>query len=108
MNRIQPEHGYNLIDHNAVSVDELRNAYVYDSNHKQISGVKDLIVSSDRVDKFVIDVGGFLGIGAHTVAISPSQVDIHKDNLGNIRIYLPMTKEQLKDLPEYAGKTSTY
>ncbi|SDB61508.1 PRC-barrel domain-containing protein [Desulfonatronum thiosulfatophilum] len=108
MNRLQPEQGYSFVDHTAVSVDELRNSYVYDSNHKQISGVKDVIVTSDRVEKFILDVGGFLGIGAHTVAISPSEIEIHKNNLGDIRIYIPMTKEQLKDLPEYAGKTSTF
>ncbi|GAB6058139.1 PRC-barrel domain-containing protein [Desulfonatronum parangueonense] len=106
MNKLQPEQGYNLIDHSAVSVDELKSSYVYDSNHAKISGVKDVIVTSDKVDKFIIDVGGFLGIGAHTVAISPSEVEIHKDDHGNTRIYLPMTKEQLKDLPEDAGKSS--
>ena len=60
-----------------------------------------LITSTGEVESFLVDVGGFLGIGAHTVAISLSDVSLELDEDENIVLRSSFTQEQLEALPEY-------
>lgn len=48
----------------------------------------------------VIDVGGFLGLGEHSVAVPIGDLVIYQKD-DDIRIYLPWTREQLEALPEF-------
>ena len=65
-----------------------------------ISGaLDDLIVGKDRVLFGIIEVGGFLGLGSHLIAVPYSSLQISD---GGRRIVLPgATKEQVKGLPEF-------
>lgn len=49
----------------------------------------------------VVDVGGFLGIGAKPVALSLSQLNFMRDEDGNVHATTSLTKDQAKDLPEH-------
>jgi hypothetical protein len=49
----------------------------------------------------VVDVGGFLGIGAKPVALPVSQLDVMRDEGGKVHATTPMTKDQMKALPEH-------
>jgi hypothetical protein len=49
----------------------------------------------------IVDVGGFLGIGARPVALAVSQLDFMRDEDGEVHATTTMTKEQLKALPEH-------
>ncbi|MBS1302585.1 PRC-barrel domain-containing protein [Loktanella sp. SALINAS62] len=49
----------------------------------------------------VVDVGGFLGIGAKRVALPVSQLNFMRDENGNIHATTRMTKDELKELPEH-------
>ncbi|MTH79185.1 PRC-barrel domain-containing protein [Paracoccus aestuariivivens] len=52
------------------------------------------------ITQAVIDVGGFLGMGEHRVAIPVEElVAYRKDD--ELRIYLPKTREQLMALPKF-------
>src|SRR4051794_8544186 len=52
---------------------------VYDVQNQDIGSVKDLILGKDgKVDKVVIDVGSFLGMGGKYVAVPLS--DVKTDN----------------------------
>jgi len=56
------------------------------------------------VDAVLVDVGGFLGLGKHRVAIPLQQLQV-----GGDRIVSTMTEEQTRNLPEYkdqSGQTS--
>ncbi len=48
----------------------------------------------------VVDVGGFLGLGAKPVALAVSSLNFMRDENGKIHATTAMTKDQLKDLPE--------
>ena len=48
----------------------------------------------------IIDVGGFLGMGEHSVAVPIDDLVIYQKD-DDIRIYLPWTREQLEALPEF-------
>ena len=58
-------------------------------------------VSEGRISHVVLDVGGFLGMGVHTVAIPMEALQVFRDGSNDIRVYLPWTQEQLEALPEY-------
>jgi hypothetical protein len=49
----------------------------------------------------VVDVGGFLGIGAKPVALNVSQLNFMRDESGDVHATTHMTKDQLKELPEH-------
>ncbi|MDS9470201.1 photosystem reaction center protein H [Paracoccus sp. MBLB3053] len=62
----------------------------------------DAMSSADpgAITQAVIDVGGFLGMGEHRVAIPVEElVAYRKEN--ELRIYLPKTREQLMALPKF-------
>lgn len=72
---------------------------VYNDNGDQVGTVDDLIISSQdaKAPYVVISVGGFLGIGAHLVAVPYGSL-----RLDNYKIILAeATKEELKALPEF-------
>jgi sporulation protein YlmC with PRC-barrel domain len=70
---------------------------VYDVQNRNIGSVKDLILGKDgKVDKVVLDVGSFLGMGGKYVAVPLN--DIKTDNN---RLTLDRSKEQLQQMAEY-------
>ena len=73
-------------------------ASVYNDKAQKIGKVKDLIIKTDGTLSYaILDVGGFLGVGAHQVAIPVSQFTSVKP-----KIVLPgATKEALEKLPEF-------
>jgi sporulation protein YlmC with PRC-barrel domain len=97
--------GYMNVAHGDLSVDDLTSASVYSENDENIAGVSDVLVTEDgRVTNLIVDVGGFLGIGAKSVAIDFEEVKVYRGNdTDDLRVYLPMTRDQLEDMPEYEG-----
>ena len=80
---------------------KLIGAYVFDEHYQSVGKVGDIIVTPDGTVSFaIVDVGGFLGLGTHRVAIPVGQFSAVKP-----RIVLPgATREALEQLPtfEYA------
>jgi sporulation protein YlmC with PRC-barrel domain len=97
--------GYQVVDRGTLSADQLIGANVYDAMGEEIGNVNDLTLSNQaEVREVLVDVGGFLGIGSHTVALPVENVDIlwNADN-NNLRIHLPMTRDMIETLPEHQG-----
>ena len=101
----QPQEGFATVEWSTLSVDQLRSAEVYDINNERVSGISDILFGADGiVEAVLIDVGGFLGIGQRSVAISMDQLEIQgKEDLSNLRVYLAITEQQLEALPEHVG-----
>ncbi|MCG2901885.1 PRC-barrel domain-containing protein, partial [Escherichia coli] len=55
-----------------------------------------------QVEAFVVDVGGFLGLGKKPIAISIENLDLLSDKDGKIAVYTPFTKQQLQAHPAYS------
>ncbi|WP_209425056.1 PRC-barrel domain-containing protein [Pararhodobacter sp. SW119] len=51
--------------------------------------------------KVIVDVGGFLGIGAKPVALDANQLNFMRDESGTVHATTSMTKDQVKNLPEH-------
>ena len=60
-----------------------------------------LDLAQGQISHVVLDVGGFLGIGTHSVAVPIEELQVFRDGNNDIRVYLPWTQAQLEALPEY-------
>jgi hypothetical protein len=49
---------------------------IYNSAKDKIGTVKDIAMTGGRVRAYIVGVGGFLGMGDHYVAVSPSAIAI--------------------------------
>ena len=97
---IQP--GYRQVTSDLITADDLQGANVYGSNNESVADVKEVLMTTEgKVERIVVDVGGFLGIGARSVAIDVNEADIQKDENNNVRVYIPMSKKELRQMPEY-------
>lgn len=101
---MNPTEGYARVERASVTADRLDGANVYDANNVSVGKISKLTVSPQgQVERAVVDVGGFLGIGAKPVALDFSQLDVHKQVDGEtLRVYVNMTKEQLEALPAHS------
>lgn len=87
----------------APTADELLGAEVYDAAGDSIGSVSDLIMNGEvEVAEAVIDVGGFLGIGTHVVAVPVESLSILRDADGSARVEISLTREQLEALPPHS------
>ncbi len=99
-----PAEGFAVVDFTALTAEDLQNAVVYDRFDEQVAGITDLVLADDgtTVEGVLIDVGGFLGLGARTVAVGMDQLQIqHNPDTDEVRVYLSMTQEELENLPDY-------
>lgn len=87
------------------TADRLMGATVYDAEGDNIANVDDVLFDADHaISHLVMDVGGFLGLGSHTVALGLDDVDITwSDEDDNVRVQVSMSQDQLEELPEYEG-----
>ncbi|MCI2393727.1 PRC-barrel domain-containing protein [Aliiroseovarius sediminis] len=97
--------GYMAMEETDLTAETLTGARVYDTNDEDIGEVSELLLTDDgKVKSAVVDVGGFLGIGEKPVALEMSKIDIlRSDDGSDVRVYVPMTKEELEGMPNYDG-----
>lgn len=95
--------GYTPIERETLTAELLTGADVRDPNDASIAEVSDLVLTAEgQVTDVVLDVGGFLGIGARSVAIPMDRLTVAQTEGGAVRIWINMTKEELEALPEHA------
>ncbi len=97
--------GYASIDYATMTAEDLQGATVYDANDDSIGEVSELVLDADgKITNAIVDVGGFLGMGEHSVALSYDELQIMKEADGDdLRVYVDTTKEDLEQRPEYEG-----
>ena len=94
--------GYAAVAPEALTAETLTGADVRDATDASIAEVSDLVLSPEgQVTDVVLDVGGFLGIGAKSVAIPMDRLTVAATEGGAVRVWVNMTKEELEALPEY-------
>jgi len=101
--RTEVPDGYQVMTAEERTAERLLGANVYGREGDNIATVDDLLIGdTGQVTHAVMDVGGFLGMGEHTVALEIDDIDIlWNDADGNVRVQLPMTQEEMESLPEY-------
>ncbi|KQS64134.1 photosystem reaction center subunit H [Rhizobium sp. Leaf371] len=78
----------------------LEGATIYGADDHKV-GKLDHIHGSGMGGKAIIDVGGFLGIGAKPVGVPLSDLQFMRDEDGDVHAVTSWTKDQLKDMPEH-------
>ncbi len=75
-----------------------------DTDWNNIGEVKDVVMSADgKAQSILLDIGGFLGLGEHTVAVNLGKLALvaDSDNAGDYFVVVNATKEQLEAAPEF-------
>ena len=95
--------GYANVEADELTAENLTGARVYGAEDEDIGEVGELLLTDDgKMDRAVIDIGGFLGMGEHTIAVSFDEMQIVRSDDGNdVRVYIDSSEEALKAQPEY-------
>lgn len=88
-----------------LTTEDLTGARVYGLNDEEVGEVGELLLTDDgKLDRAVIDVGGFLGMGEKQVAVTFDELTIIREDGGDdVRVYIDSTEDALKAQPEYEG-----
>lgn len=94
--------GYQPVQVAGIAAEDLEGATVYGADNEEITTVSDLALNSDgEVQHFLMDVGGFLGLGSRTVAVGFDEATImHSESTDDYAIHISATREQLEALPD--------
>ncbi|WP_164730440.1 PRC-barrel domain-containing protein [Pelagibacterium montanilacus] len=89
-----------------LSTDTVIGSDVYGANDENIGNVTDVILTEDgEVDALIVDVGGFLGLGAHQMAIGLDNLQFMTDANQTWYVFTPFTQDELEAQPEYDEET---
>lgn len=82
--------------------EELMGTTVYGGDDANIGEIGDILMTADgKIDAYVIDVGGFLGMGEKKVAVGSDNLAFMVDAEGKKYLYTTFTKQQLEAQPAY-------
>lgn len=75
---------------------------VHNQKDQSVGEIADFAIRNNQVEALIISVGGFLGVGEHYVAVSPSSITIRYDSANdNWLASMNTTKEALQAAPEF-------
>jgi transcriptional regulator with XRE-family HTH domain len=78
----------------------LEGATIYGADDHKVGHVSH-VHGTGAASQVIIDVGGFLGLGAKPVAVPVSDLQFMRDEDGDIHAVTAWTKDQLKEMPEH-------
>lgn len=85
-----------------VTTAELDGTAIYGSSDERVGEIGEMVFAEGgMIDKVIVDVGGFLGLGEHHVAMNLSEIDLMQQENGTLVGYVSMTEEQLEGLEEW-------
>jgi hypothetical protein len=93
-------------EHTPLGSDELnsetlKGAIIYGADNAEVGHVSHLL-GSGAACQVIVDVGGFLGLGAKPVAVGLGQLSFMRDAKGTVHAATGWTQEQLLSMPAYA------
>jgi len=97
--------GYARAEIHDLTTADVESATVYGRNDEKIGSISSLKLDTNgKITDAVIDVGGFLGMGAHSVVMPFRELTVlRKTNGKDVRVNLDTTKDRLKAMPHYNG-----
>jgi hypothetical protein len=96
---------YEALPREELTAERLDGATIYGPGDESIGEISELVLDADgQVSEAVLDIGGFLGMGEHTVALSFDELEVmHDAASGEVRVQSNMTREELEAYPAYEG-----
>lgn len=96
--------GYETVSRDDLTTEDLTGARVYGPNDEDVGEISELLLNDDgTMDRAVLSIGGFFGLGEHSIALSFDELQIVRDAGGDVRVYVDSTQETLEQQPEYEG-----
>jgi sporulation protein YlmC with PRC-barrel domain len=97
--------GYKAADMAELTADKLEGASVYGPNDENVGKINRLVLNANgQVERVVLDVGGFLGIGQRQIAVTMDELNIVRTDDGKeFRVFIDANQDNLKAQPEYKG-----
>lgn len=103
---VRPEvtrEGYKATEAAELTADKLEGARVYGPKDEDVGEINRLVLNSKgQIDRVVLDVGGFLGMGERQIAVTLDELTIVRADGGDdFRVYVDANKANLEAQPEY-------
>ena len=97
--------GYQVAEVAELTADKLEGARVYGPKDEDVGEINRLVLNdSGQVERVVLDVGGFLGVGERQIAVTLDELNIVRTDDGKeFRVYIDADQANLKAQPEYKG-----
>lgn len=88
-----------------LTAEDLTGARVYGPEDEDVGEISEVLLTNDgKMDRAVIDVGGFLGMGERPVAVTFDKLQIVRpEDGGDVRVYIDSSEETLEQQPKYKG-----
>ena len=82
---------------------KLKGLNVYNQKDEKVGEITDLAIGKgEQIQAMILSVGGFLGMGEHYVAVSPSSIRVsYNKDKDTWSAKMNTTKEALKAAPEF-------
>lgn len=98
--------GYQSVQMTELTADKLEGARVYGAKDEDVGEINRLVMDDKgQVKLFVLDIGGFLGMGEREIAVTPDELNIVRNAKGDdFRVYVEANKDALKAQPEYKAQ----
>ncbi|MFE3836281.1 PRC-barrel domain-containing protein [Pseudogemmobacter sonorensis] len=101
---LAPPEGYVAVtDLTMITATDLIGATLYDATGASLGSVSDIeLGADDSLSGLVVDIGGFLGIGTHTVSLGTESLAVFREADGNgLVAATSLDEDTLKAMPEY-------
>lgn len=94
--------GYRMVKATEMKADDLIGATVYGLDDENVGEVSDIVLGSEgNAKQIVLDIGGFLGMGEHSVAVGIDELKIlqQENDPDDLRVHIDASEESLEALP---------
>jgi hypothetical protein len=78
----------------------LEGATIYDAEDHKVGTVSH-VHGSGAASQVIVDVGGFLGLGAKPVSVPAGELQFMRDKSGDVHAVTNWTKDALEAMPEH-------
>jgi sporulation protein YlmC with PRC-barrel domain len=98
--------GLTDFDGSTLTADELRGTGVYGIDDEPIGTISDVVLTPEgAIDALIVDVGGFLGLGAKPVAVGFDKLSFSSDTSGTRYLFINASRDQLEAQAAYDPAT---
>ena len=97
--------GYKAVKAAELTADKLEGARVFGPNDEDVGEINRLVLNkSGQIERVVLDVGGFLGMGERQIAVTLDELSIVRTGDSNeFRVFIDANQANLRAQPEYKG-----
>jgi sporulation protein YlmC with PRC-barrel domain len=93
---------FTTVDRSTLTAEALIGTRVYGANDADHGEIGDIVVGADgMIEAYIVDVGGFLGMGEKPVAVDAAKIDILRSANDRLILRTAFTEEQLKAQTAY-------